>query len=82
MCINKPRNVNKTLRSYLDSERKERDRWQEIKSRRREEERKTNRERESERESLMDGGMDAQTNESMYLLLTKPPSAKRVRETE
>lgn len=30
----------------------------------------------------MDGGMDAQTNESMYLLLTKPPSVKRQRETE
>lgn len=30
----------------------------------------------------MDGGMDAQTNESMYLVLTEALSVKRQRERE
>lgn len=63
----------KILKVKVDSERKEiqvaRDKEQEE-------------QKERVREGVMDGGMDAQTNESMYLLLTKPPSVKRQRETE
>lgn len=66
--------ISKKLLKVIGTVREKRGRWQKIKSKKRKEERKT------EREGLMDGGMDARTNESMYLLLTKPLSVKRQRD--